>query len=282
MEFEVLASGYEIIEGPRVDEANRLYFSDASDNGGVYCRHPNGAIDTVIARRDRVGGIALNAGGGLVVSGRGLMLWDSASGRGRDLFTHWEGRKINVFNDLIPDAQGSIFIGSIEYDAIKGEPPVPGALYRVDPPGRGHLVWEGVQVSNGLGFSPDAKLLYLADTATQAVWAFDVTADRGLKDRRMFAKLPAGLPDGLAVDADGGVWVAAVLGREVVRFKNDGTIDRRIPIPARNVTSVVFGGTDLQDLYVVTCFDQDNALEKGSIFRTRSDIPGSPVPKARF
>ena len=187
-----------------------------------------------------------------------------------------------MFNDLTPDSDGSIITGSIEYDAIRGEAPVPGALYRVDPPGVGHLLWEGIQVSNGLGFSPDGNLLYLADTATQAIWAFDVTSDRGLKDRRMFAKLPAGLPDGLAVDAEGGVWVAAVLGREVVRIKSDGTIDRRIPIPARNVTSVVFGGADLQDLYVVTCFDQDNPDEKGSIFRTRSDIPGLPVPNARF
>jgi xylono-1,5-lactonase len=282
MEFELLASGYEIIEGPRVDAHDRLYFSDAGDNGGVYRRNPDGAIETLIAGRDRVGGIALNAGGGLVVSGRGLIFWDEASGGSRDLFTHWEGRKINVFNDLTPDSQGSIITGSIEYDAIRGEAPVPGALYRVDPPGVGHLLWEGVQVSNGLGFSPDGKLLYLADTATQAIWAFDVTSDRGLKDRRMFAKLPAGLPDGLAVDAEGGVWVAAVLGREVVRFSNDGAIDRRIPIPARNVTSVVFGGADLQDLYVVTCFDQDNRNEKGSIFRTRSDIPGLPVPNARF
>ena len=105
MQFEMLASGYEIIEGPRVDAANRLYFSDAGDNGGVYRRNPDGSIDTLIAGRDRVGGIALNAGGGLVVTGRGLIFWDEAGGRSRDLFTHWEGRKINVFNDLTPDSQ---------------------------------------------------------------------------------------------------------------------------------------------------------------------------------
>ncbi len=81
MEFELLASGYEIIEGPRVDTNNRLYFSDASDDGGVYRRNPDGTIETLIAGRDRVGGIALNAGGGLVVTGRGLILWDEAGGR---------------------------------------------------------------------------------------------------------------------------------------------------------------------------------------------------------
>ncbi|MGO9056051.1 MAG: SMP-30/gluconolactonase/LRE family protein [Candidatus Binataceae bacterium] len=99
MEFELLASGYEIIEGPRVDANNRLYFSDAGDNGGVYRRNPDGAVETLIAGRDRVGGIALNAAGGLIVTGWGLILWDEAAGRSRDLFTHWEGKKINVFND---------------------------------------------------------------------------------------------------------------------------------------------------------------------------------------
>ncbi len=68
MAFETLASGYGLIEGPRVDEQNRLYFSDVQ-NGGVYRRSPNGAIETLIPRRRGVGGIALNEGGGIVFSG---------------------------------------------------------------------------------------------------------------------------------------------------------------------------------------------------------------------
>ena len=93
MQLETLAHGYGLIEGPRVDEQNRLYFSDVP-NGGVYRRSPDGAIETLIPRRRGVGGIALNAAGGIVCSGRSLIRWDEATRQSRDLFTAWEGRPL--------------------------------------------------------------------------------------------------------------------------------------------------------------------------------------------
>jgi sugar lactone lactonase YvrE len=86
----------------------------------------------------------------------------------------------------------------------------------------------------------------------------------------------------MAVDAEGGVWVAVVRFGEVVRFKNDGTVDKRIKIPAQMVTSLTFGGPDMRDLYVVTADNTEDASRKGTIFRMRSDVAGLPVPKARF
>jgi sugar lactone lactonase YvrE len=94
--------------------------------------------------------------------------------------------------------------------------------------------------------------------------------------------MPEGWPDGLAVDAEGGLFVAAVKSGEVVRFKPDGTIDFRLKVPATFVTSVTFGGPDLTELYIVTSDNSDDPSKKGSIFRTRSEIPGLAVPKARF
>jgi len=90
------------------------------------------------------------------------------------------------------------------------------------------------------------------------------------------------MPDGLTIDAEGGVWVAVVAGPgEIVRFKPSGTVDRRVKVPAKTVTSIAFGGPDMRDLYVVTA-NNDNRELKGTVFRTRSDIPGLPVPKAQF
>jgi sugar lactone lactonase YvrE len=109
-----------------------------------------------------------------------------------------------------------------------------------------------------------------------------VQPNRTVKDRRVFAKIPEGWPDGLAVDAEGGVVVATVKSGEVVRFKPNGTIDYRHKIPAKFVTSLTFGGKDLQDLYIVTADNTDDKDKKGTIFRTRSDIPGLAVPKAKF
>ncbi len=109
----------------------------------------------------------------------------------------------------------------------------PGNVFRVDPPNAVTKLWEGIEVTNGMGFSPDASLLYHCDSTTKAVWAYDVTGDRRLKDRRVFGKLPEGWPDGMAVDVEGGVWVAVVRYGEVVRFKANGTVERRIKIRQR-------------------------------------------------
>ena len=279
--MELLVSGYGLLEGPRVDDRNRLVFSDVP-NGGVFRRGPDGNIETLIPNRKGVGGIAFNEGGGLVCSGRGLIYWNEATGQSRDLFTEWEGRPLKGLNDLQPDDHGGIYVGSLEFDALSDQKPIPGNLFRVDPDGKIAKLWEGIEVTNGLGFSPDRKLLYHADSTTQAVWAYDVKPDRTVADRRIFAKIPEGWPDGLAVDAEGGLFVATVKSGEVVRFKPNGTIDFRLKIPAKFVTSLTFGGKDLSDLYIVTADNTEDKAKKGTIWKTRSEIPGLAVPKAKF
>ena len=285
MEFETLATGYGLLEGPRTDDRNRLYFSDVR-NGGVFRRSPDGKIETLIPNRKSVGGIALlESGAGIIVTGLTLAQWDEKTGSLRDLFAEWNGKPLFGINDLTTDDQGSIWLGTFGCDInkfdFKSTPP-PGSLFRVDPPGKVTHLWEGVEVTNGLGFSPDRKLLYHCDSTTRAVWAYDVRSDRTVGDRRKFAQMPEGMPDGMTVDAEGGVWVAMVGGPgEVVRFKSDGALDRRIKVPAKTITSVAFGAPDMRDLYIVTA-NNDNRELKGTVFRTRSDIPGLPVPKARF
>jgi gluconolactonase len=285
LQFETLATGYGLLEGPRIDERNRLYYSDARA-GGVFRRSPDGSIETLIAGRKTVGGIALNYGGGLIVTGATVAHWDERSLRITDLFTQWEGKPLFGMNDLTIDDQGSLWGGTFGVDInqfdFKSTPP-PGSLFRIDPPGKIVKLWEGVEVTNGLGFSPDRKLLYHNDSTTRAVWAYDVRADRTVGDRRLFARLPEGMPDGLTIDAEGGVWAAVVAGPgEVVRFKSDGTLDQRIKVPAKTVTSLAFGGPDMRDLYVVTANNTENRDLRGTVFRARSEIAGLPVPKARF
>jgi xylono-1,5-lactonase len=284
MQFETLATGYGLLEGPRTDEQNRLYYSDVR-GGGVFRRNPDGRIETLIPERKSVGGIALNESGGLVITGLSLARWDEKSDGLHDLFAEWEGKPLCGINDLTTDDQGSIWFGTFGCDInkfdFKSTPP-PGSLFRIDPPDKVTKLWEGVEVTNGLGFSPDRKLLYHCDSTTRAVWAYEVRSNRTVSERQVFARLPEGMPDGMTVDAEGGVWVAVVGGRgEVVRFKPDGTLDQRIKVPAKTVTSVAFGGPDMRDLYAVTA-NNDNRELKGTVFRGRSEIAGLPVPKARF
>ena len=285
MEFETLAHGYGLLEGPRTDEQNRLYFSDVR-SGGVYRRNPDGRLETLISERKSVGGIALNQPGGIIITGKSLSLWNENTGAINELFAQWEGKPLFGLNDLTTDDQGSVWVGSFGIDIDKFDfksTPAPGSLYRIDPPGKVTKLFEGIEVTNGLGFSPDRKLLYHCDSTTRAVWAYDVRPDRTVSDRRVFGRIPEGMPDGMTVDVEGGVWAATVGGAgELIRFKPDGTVDRRVKVPAKTVTSVAFGGPDMCDLYAVTANNFEVRERKGTVFRTRSDIPGLPVPKARF
>ena len=281
MKFETLAWGYGLIEAPRVDEQDRLHFSDVP-NGGVYRRHPDGRLETVLAKRRGVGGMMFNEGGGIVMTGRGLILFDEITGQSRNLFVEWEGKPLMGLNDLTTNDAGAVYTGSLSFNPLSDAKPLPGSLFRIDPPGRATKLWDGILVTNGLGLSPDRKLLYHCDSPTSAVWAYDVTADGGVKDRRIFAKMPEGHPDGMAVDVEGGIWVAAVRAGEVVHFGSDGVLRKRIKVPATMVTSLTFGGRDMQDLYVVTADNTEDASRKGTIFRARADVPGLKVPKARF
>ena len=280
IQFELIAQGYGLVEAPRVDSRNRLLFSDHL-NGGVFRRETDGSIRTLIPDRKGVGGMAFNHDGGLIMSGENVALWNESSGEIRNLFSGHPGRLGKYFNDLTVDGNGSIYVGTVNGDSSTAgkEKVPPGDLYRMDPEGTSALLWEGFAASNGLGFSPDGRLLYHSNSMPGQIWVYDVGADRGVRDRRLFATIKEGWPDGLAVDAEGGVWVAVVYSSSVMRFHSNGTLERKVELPVKKVVSLVFGGPDLRDLYVVTA---QSRSQKGAIYRGRSEVPGLPLPMARF
>ncbi len=276
MKIETLAFGYGLIEGPRVDSAGNLFFSDVT-NGGVFRRRPNGEIDTVVPKRRGVGGIALHAEGGIVISGRNIC--HVRDGETRVLFARDD---IPGFNDLFTDAQGRVYTGSMltsPFGAAE-QKRVLGDCFRIDGEGRGTLLYGGVSLTNGIGFSPDGRRIYHSDTARELVLVHELD-EAGRANPRTPIRV-AGSPDGLAIDAEGGIWVALYSAGAVARFKPDGSPDRLIEVPARAVTSLCFGGPDLRDLYVVSADNTDDPKRLGSIFRTRSDVAGLPAPLARI
>ena len=277
MKIETLAFGYGLIEGPRCDEADNLYFSDVR-NGGVYRRAPDGEITTIVPKRRGVGGIALHADGGLVISGKNIC--HVREGQTRVLFAPAD---VPGFNDLFCDAAGRVFTGSMRSDPFSTTGPrTPGEAYRIEGEGSAALLYTDVSLTNGIGFSPDGKRLYHVDSAPRHILVHDVDLAGSIGNRRVFAVLDPGLtPDGLAVDEDGGVWVAVVNGGCVQRFTPGGAPDVRVDVPATFVTSVCFGGSDRRDLYIVTADNTDDASRRGTIFRTRSPCPGTIVHPAR-
>jgi xylono-1,5-lactonase len=287
LQFETIVSGnYELLEAPRFDEQGRLYFSEIGhfidpNRGALYRRELDGKVHALIQRR-QIGGMVLVQGGGAVLTGSNLVFWNEATNEVRELCSSYEGKPIRRFNDLTADSHGSVFVGSVNPAPGDGSKRPPGELYRLDPGGRVVKLWDGIEFSNGLGFSPNEKLLYHCDTFTNAVWAYDVKPDRSLTDRRIFGKLPDAPPDGLAVDAEGGVWVAATSSGELLRFRSDGALGTRVKVWDGMVMSMTFGGRDLQDFYVTTGIRPNSKELTGSIRRARSDIPGVQVAKARL
>jgi gluconolactonase len=274
--LETLAWGYGLIEGPRVDEAGNLYFSDVP-NGGVHRRAPDGTIELVIPGRRGVGGIALHADGGIVVSGRDLC--HVRDGVTRVLFGQAD---IPGWNDLFTDRQGRVYAGTIRSNPFRDGPRQAGELWRVERQGVARELYGDVSLSNGIGFSPDGRLLYHADSAARSILVHELTPDGEAKARSVFARLEIGFPDGLAVDVDGGVWCAVYGGGCVARYAPDGRLDGTLSVPAKSVTSLCFGGADQRDLYVVTADNREASERGGTVFRMRSPIAGLPAPLARI
>ena len=158
---------------------------------------------------------------------------------------------------------------------------IPGELWRIDGEGKAVELYGGVELTNGIGFSPDGLRLYHSDSSVGRIHTHEIDANGNVRNRGVFAEIEVGFPDGLAVDADGGVWVATYGGSAVLRYTPEGKLDRTVPVPARDVTSLCFGGADLRDLYVVTADNTDDPDRKGTIFRARSDVAGLPAPLAR-
>jgi sugar lactone lactonase YvrE len=262
---EPLATGYGLTEAPCDDGEGGVYFSDVL-GGGVHRWSPGGGVETVLPKRRGIGGMCLHADGGLVVSGRDVV--HVKDGESRPVFA-LDG--VAGFNDIGTDSDGRVYAGALRFMPFAEEPPVPGEVWRIDGEGVAAELFGGIEWANGIGFSLDYATIYACDYASGEVLAHTLTVSGEATERRVFARSPSGEADGLAVDAEGAVWVALGQGGSLARFLPDGSLDRELEVPASFVSSACFGGDDRRDLYITTV---------GSVFRARVEVPGSPVPRA--
>ncbi len=285
MDFEQILEGFTFLEAPRVDDRGNLWFSEVME-GGVYRLSPDGKVEGFITDRKYIGGLAQTEDGGFIASGRtGLEYFNPGTGERRALEFLYDGKPIVHINDIQPDDHGSLFVGGT-HDPVVQEGGLPRwtALYRIDPSGATALLAGGMEISNGMGFSPDRKRLYFSETF-KGIVVFDVTPERTLANRRLLAEFSGA--DGLQVDAEGGVWAANYAVGNVTRFLPDGTVDRVFDFSGRfdgcRITSLCFGGPDLKDLYVVTAGDYRKPPgPDGRVYKARSDVAGQATPKVRF
>jgi sugar lactone lactonase YvrE len=176
------------------------------------------------------------------------------------------------------DPDGRFYCGSMATDAS----PQAGTFYQLDPDGSVRPVMEKVTISNGFGFSPDGGTAYYVDTPEQSIDIFDYSAATGLVNRRRWVGIPddAGRPDGLTVDAEGGVWLALMEGSAVHRYAPSGALDEVIKLPVSQVTACTFGGPDLGTLYITTSqigADTKAQPASGALFAVRPGVRGRPA-----
>ncbi|WP_028921146.1 SMP-30/gluconolactonase/LRE family protein [Pseudonocardia acaciae] len=203
----------------------------------------DGEPRTLVRLDEPLGAVAPRAGGGwIAAAGTGIAVL--APGAGLEWLARPEdgaAQRMRM-NDAVADPHGRFWAGSMAYDEVRGA----GSLYRVDRDGAVTRVLGGITVPNGPAFSADGRLMYLADSAEGVIYRFPLDPDTGeLGERGEFARLANGSPDGMLVDADGFVWSAVWGAGEVRRFAPDGIVDRVLPVPATQPTSVCLAGGTL-------------------------------------
>ena len=238
--------------------------------------------------------IALAGDGVLAVAQRnGLWKLDTATGAHTQVAAAPFDSGKQRFNDGKPDAQGRLWIGTID-DARAPD----AELFRYADGGFTSMAG-GIANSNGVAWSPDQRRMYWSDTKAHEIYKLAFDAATGLiGEREVFASFPlrsagqsledyGGRPDGAAVDADGYYWVAMFEGQRLLRLAPDGSIDRELRLPVRCPTMPTFGGEDMRTLFITTAREKRPAEEltaqplAGCVLKVKVEVPGLSPNVAR-
>jgi sugar lactone lactonase YvrE len=184
-------------------------------------------------------------------------------------------------NDMVVDAHGRAYVGNFGYDVHGGAPVKNAALVLVAPGGELRVVADDLRFPNGMVITPDGRTLVVGETLGQRLTVFDVEDDGSLGGRRVWAQLERALPDGICLDAEGGIWVANVVGAEVLRVVEGGEVTHRLPV-ATQAFACMLGGPERRTLFVCTAETSEpekaRASPTGRIEFTEVDVPGIGLP----
>ncbi|RAI01612.1 calcium-binding protein [Acuticoccus sediminis] len=276
-------------EGPIWDaEQERLYFIDSFD-GRIFRTTAAGGEIRAWDVPEKIGSMALRKDGkGAICSlETGFYALDFTTGDCELIHNPEPDRPNNRINDGKVDRRGRFFAGSM--DTL--EEGRYGALYRLDPDFSVTRIDEGLICSNGPCFSPDDKTFYFSDTWSGEIWAYDYDIETGTpSNRRHFGAVDGsegGGSDGSTVDSEGCLWNALVYAGKLVRYTPAGAVERVIDMPVKKVTSMAFGGPNLDILYVTSMarpplprFPGDG-IQRGAVFAIH-DLGITGLPEPRF
>ena len=271
---ERLATGFEFTEGPAWHHRGFLYFVDIRRN---HLFKWSGGQQPLVVRENTNGGngLTLDLQGRLIMceGGNRQVTRTESDGAITVLASHWEGKRLNRPNDVVGRSDGSLYFTDPGGRVPEGEREIDvSGVYRIAADGNVSLATSECEYPNGLAFSPDESVLYVANTRSDMyICAFDVHSDGSLSNGRVFADMSSeeeGVPDGMKVDIDGRVLCTGPGG---VRIFDKNGVDLgtlRIPeLPA----NCAFGGSDNRTLFMTA---------RTSVYTVRLEVPGVRMPRA--
>jgi sugar lactone lactonase YvrE len=281
-ELQTLKTGLEIGESPRWHEG-RLWFSnwgaqeviavDLDGKSEVMVRVPTTIPFSIDWLPD---------GRLLIVSGpEGVLLRREPDG---SLVTHADLTSLSDlgWNEIVVDGRGSAYVNGGGFDLMSGEPFAPGIVAVLTPDGSTRQVADGIAFPNGMAVTPDNSTLIVAESYAKRLSAFDIAADGGLSNRRVWADLDEGVPDGICIDAENAVWYADVPNERCVRVREGGEVLQIVQLD-RGCFACMLGGADKRTLFMMAAkwagpanmFDEPGT---GQVLTVKAPAPGAGWP----
>lgn len=236
-------------EGPRWHDGS-LWCTDIAD-GKVLRIGSDGTIEVIADGIPGVSGLGwLPDGRLLAVAGvqRALLRRDASGWQVHADLAPLVGADCN---DMVVDGRGRAWVGNWGFDFMAGAKPATTVIVRVDPDGRAQAVADAMSFPNGSVVTPDGRTLIVAETYRGQLTAFDIADDGSLQNRRAWATLAEGKPDGICLDADGAIWVASPPTRELLRVREGGEITHRVAAPG-DAVACMLGGADRRTLFMLS------------------------------
>lgn len=225
---------------------------------------------------ERVSAFAFRRGGGFIFAAGRSIYRASVTGKVSELFVEAQLAEDERFNDGVADPEGRFWVGTL--NAARRHD---NTLFRISAGGL-RVMDTGIGASNGMTWCPKGQRMYFADSPRKMIYVYHFDSATGaIGGRSVFVDTSheAGVPDGLAMDEEGGVWCAYWDGWRVVRYDPSGRETHRIAIPTPRPTACTFGGSDLQTLYITSASENvtapDGLATAGNLFRIETDFRGT-------
>jgi sugar lactone lactonase YvrE len=264
--LEVLVDGLAFPECPRW-HAGELWLSEKRA-GRVLAVSTAGEVRHVVDVPGGPGGLGWTPAGELLVvdmSARQLLRFDTGPDRNElVLFADLQQLTVGRCNDMVVDAQGRSYVGHFGYDLLGGAPPAPASLVLVEPDGAARTVADDLHFPNGCELTPHGGTLLVAESAAGRITQFDVAPDGSLSDRRTFAALYDVVPDGIALEPGGALWISDPVGCALVRIEPSGTVTERISTAPAGAFACALGGDDGRTLYVCLYTEEASQMAEGA------------------